>query len=445
MLVSDAAVMENITLERVLWRLANADGQAVYQAFARSFATRAEAPEGPGPRCDDDAEALDGASTLNGFPIPCPAEAQSLLQVTETKAWKPLSVTNRFDLAPSGGETCGEQHLSFFLDRSGEHLPALPLRAFLRFSAVIANPAPDQGLEGCRPLVDFWASLSRTDYDNPANRARSIETAFLGITLSGSGPPAPEVRALIAAGYRPFISPEHFGRLGKLQLLYLGAYDVWHFFEHALVSEEEGWVLRRPLTQSLPVFSLLSTDPQSNPCATQLSGSIAGLLDDDPVNQRMNVGPGCFAGTNDTWDPTLRDGLQGLVPGGGYGPALSQEIELTLSMRYPQYGYVAADVATRADFAGTCSGCHQLKGSPYATPGTIAHVNQLRTEPCGSAGGDDQRRCYARSPLLKTSFLPRWTALLQDVWDRPGAFPALPDGAASTTAIDGTALVQQSP
>ncbi|RYZ02013.1 MAG: hypothetical protein EOO73_33365 [Myxococcales bacterium] len=440
LLISDPAVLEGLTLERVLWSLAGVNGHEMYLAFARSFVPRALAEEAAGPRCDDEAAVEAGASSLNGFPIPCPAEAEALLHSNENKVWKPLSVTNRFDLAPEGGENCGEQHLSFYLSRVG----AL-VTASLRFSAVIANPSPELGLEGCRPLVDFWASLSRAEYDRPADRAHALEAAFLGPSLSSRSASAPELQALVAAGYLPFMSPEHFGRRGRLQLLYLGDKGIWHFFEHALVSADEGWVLRRPLTQSLPILALVSQEPSGNPCASQLLASLPGLLDDDPVNQRMNVAPSCFAGTDVTEGPTLLSGLYGWVPEGTYGPTLEKLLERELNMRYPSYGLYPSDVAARADFAGTCNGCHYPKGSPFANPGTIAHVNPQRTEPCGRSGGDEERSCYARSPLLKLSFLPRWTALLQNFWDHPGEFPALPGGATSTLGVDGTQLVQQNP
>jgi hypothetical protein len=230
-----------------------------------------------------------------------------------------------------------------------------------------------------------------------------------------------------------------------VQLVYQGDFGLWHFFEHAFVQEDEGWVLRRPLTQSLPVLSLLSRDPSDNPCASELLGSVEGLLDDDPVNQRLNVGWRCFAGTDVTEGPTLVNGLNGWVPEGPYGPALATLLERELNMHYPRYGLYPSTIAARADFVGTCNGCHYLKGSPFSTPGTLLHVNPQRTEACGSAGGDEQRTCYARSPLLKLDFLPRWASLLQSFWERPGAFPPLAEGASSLNAIDGTQLVQQNP
>lgn len=439
LLVSDPAVLEGLTFERALSSLAGNEAHDVYLAFARSFLPRASTEEAPGPRCDDEAAVVGDMSTLNGFPIPCPAEAGALLQTNENRVWKPLSVTNRFDLAPEGGENCGEQHLSFYLSK----VEAV-VTASLRLSALIPNPSPELGLEGCRPVVDFWASLSRADYDKPAARARALEGAFLGTQLAGSAP-TPEQTALTRAGYLPFMSREHFGRRGRLQLLYLGDKGIWHFFEHALVSGKEGWVLRRPLTQSVPVMSLLSQDPSANPCAAELLGTVSTLLDDDPVNQRLNVAPSCFAGTDVTEGPTLLNGLRDLVPDGTYGPALEKLLERELNMHYPSYDFYPSEIAARVDFVGTCNGCHYPKGSPFSNRGTIAHVNPQRTEPCGSSAGDEERSCYARSPLLKFSFLPRWTSILQNFWDHPGAFPPLPGGAASTRAVDGTVLVQQNP
>jgi hypothetical protein len=444
-LVSDPAVLVKLTFDRVLYRLAGAEGHAMYQAFARSFMLRDPSDATPGPRCDDEGPAASGAAPLNGFPVPCPAEAANFAASNESKVWKPLSVTNRFDLAPRGGENCGEQHLSFVFDRSGSGLPEFPVHAALRFSAVIDNPAPDRGLEGCRPLVDFWASQSRAELDDPSARAEAFEAAFLGTSLAAKASlPSPEVEAMLAAGFPPFISAEHFGNAGRLQLLYLGDEGHYFFYEHALVSAAEGWVRRRPLSQGLPVSSLLSQDPTLNPCAQSLLSAIPGLLDDDLTKLRVNVAPSCFVGAASEQDPTLTAGLRGWVSSGAHGPTLATLIDQTLSLSYPERGLSYNDIGVRADFAGTCVGCHHLKDSPLANPGSMEHVNAGRTEPCGS-GVDASRSCYARSPLLKYEFLPRWRDVLQNFWENPGAFGPLPNGAASTTAIDGAPLVQQNP
>jgi hypothetical protein len=162
---SNPDALAYFTLERVLERATGGLGADVYRAYALSFMERSADQTSPGPRCDDENASSGGQSNLNGFSLPCPTEAANLYW--QLPAWKPLAISNRFDLAPSGGETCGEQHLSFFYDTSFTGQPEFPTRAYLGFAAVIANRARERGLEGCRALVEFLASLSHGEYDAP--------------------------------------------------------------------------------------------------------------------------------------------------------------------------------------------------------------------------------------------------------------------------------------
>jgi hypothetical protein len=305
---SNPDALAYFTLERTLSRATAELGADVYRAYALSFAERSTDPASPGPRCDDENPSSNGLSSMNGFSLPCPAEAADLYwQLT---AWKPLAVTNRFDLAPMGGETCGEQHLSFFYDTSFMGQPEFPARAYLSFAAVIENPAPDRGLEGCRPLLEFWASLGRHEYDAPDRRARALEHVFFGASLSTDNlPESPELAGLKRSAFLPMISPEHFGHAGRLQLLYFGDLGDWHFFEHALVPAQEGFVLRRPLTQSLPVAALLNEHPKREQCIDELLSSVPGLLNEDVNLLRLDIDPACFAATNSVMETTLAAGM----------------------------------------------------------------------------------------------------------------------------------------
>ncbi|ROS05686.1 hypothetical protein EDC56_1233 [Sinobacterium caligoides] len=65
---------------------------------------------------------------------------------------KPLGLFNRFDLASESGNHCGEYRVAF----GGELNSG---RFFVIFEAQYPNPQPAQGLAGCAPVVDFWASL----------------------------------------------------------------------------------------------------------------------------------------------------------------------------------------------------------------------------------------------------------------------------------------------
>ena len=429
-----------LTMERVLERATAEDSAFVYEAFALSFAERSDDQNFPGPRCDDEQPSSDGLSTLNGFSVACPSEAANLYwQLT---AWRPLSVTNRFDLAPAGGENCGEQHLGFYYDTSGSGQPEFPLQGYLRFEAVIANPAPELGLEGCRPLIDFWASLGRSEYDSPDLRARAFELAFLGTSLPASATPSsPELSALMKSGIQPLISPAHFGHVGRLQLLYLGDKGDWHFFEDALVSSKEGFVLRRPLTQTLPVAALLDDHPKREQCVNELLSSIPGLLNEDVNLLRLDIDPACFDATNTTLDTTLADGLWSAP----LGSDLQARLDDHMGHYYPNLGLAGRDIALRAEFAGTCSGCHNMPESIWSNPSSVSHVSRNRLQACAASGPDATRRCYARSPLLDTIFIPHWLRVLEDYYQRLGNYGPLPNGAASTVAIDGAPLSRQNP
>jgi hypothetical protein len=433
---SNPDALAYFNLERVLASATGELGADVYRAYALSFAERSEGASEPGPRCDDEQPSSAGLSTMNGFPLPCPAEAANLY--SQLPAWKPLAVTNRFDLAPIGGENCGEQHLSFFFDTIWAGQPEHPGRAYLNFAAVIVNPAPERGLEGCRPLLDFWASLSQSEYDAPDRRARAFELAFLGSSLmpSSSTPTSRELAALSSSGFQSLVSPAHFGHLGRLQLLYLGDFGSWYFFEHALVSRAKGFVERLPLGQTLSVAALVTQHPKREQCIDALLASAPGLMSEDVNLMRMDMDPACFAATNTTDDTTL---TAGLVSGPLSGD-LRERLDEHMKRYYSDLGMWGVDLAKRAVFAGTCVGCHVLGDSPWANPSSFSHVSRDLLRPCSSIGPDSTRRCYARSPLLNTIFIPHWTKVLEGFLQRPGAYGPLPSGMPSTTAIDGAPL-----
>lgn len=436
-------VLTSFTLQRVLQLATGEDSLTVFRAFVQSFDVRGDDQSFTSPRCDDESPSVDGYSTLNGFAVPCPAEAASLYW--QLPSWKPLAITNRFDLAPAGGENCGEQHLSFFYDTSAAGQPAFPLQAYLRFEAVIANPAPDLGLEGCRPLIDFWASLGRAEYDTPVPRGRALELAFFGTSLSANdaqlapsdaSSPSPELTRLMNSGMEPLLSAAHFGHVGRLQLLYLGDFGIWHFFEHQLLSASEGYVARHPLTQTLPVAALLDDHPKRDACVNALLASIPGLLSEDVNLLRMTIDPTCFDATNESTATTLVDGLTSAP----LGPDLVNQLDDRMQSYYPELGLHGRDVAVRAQFGGTCTGCHYMTDSPWSNPSSVSQVSRDRMQACASAGPDASRRCYARSPLLDTVFVPHWTQVLDDFYQHPGSYGPLPNGAKSSTAIDGALL-----
>ncbi|HET9959506.1 MAG TPA: hypothetical protein VFQ61_33675 [Polyangiaceae bacterium] len=413
LLESNPDTLKYITLERVLGRVIELPNvEATYAAMIQSFTPRPDETS-PGPYCNDEPpfNIEHGNATLNGFATPCPAEAGNLEYQLET--WRPLAVVNRFDLAPADGANCGEQHLNFYYDTTFVGQPASPVRAYLRFSAVIANPSPERGLEACRPVVDFWASLSGPAYDAPESRARALEYALFGVTLGKSMQPTPEIAALIADGFQPFMSPQHFGTQGSVQWLYWGNEGLWYFFEQAFVPEAEGYV-RRQAMHSLPMDAMLNPHLKHEGCINFFLDAMSSLMTDDVAELRLEVDRTCYAASSSTRDPSLLQGLTATE----LGKELKTRISSRLRTEYPDSPLYPEQIAARADFAATCVGCHAVPNSPWTRASSIAHISESFLEDCGTTRGEETRRCYSRSPVLKNVFLPRWLDILSKFWTR---------------------------
>jgi hypothetical protein len=141
---------------------------------------------GAGPHCDDQTEASFGP-VLNGFPFTCrPAPSEGAqascdpFGPTETSCtYIPIGLFNRFDLAPENGAYCGEYRI-VYAKKTGVLAP--DDRNLVIFEAAMPNPLPLLGLEGCRPVAQFWANLS--DIEDPEERADELERFYFQGTLS---------------------------------------------------------------------------------------------------------------------------------------------------------------------------------------------------------------------------------------------------------------------
>jgi hypothetical protein len=138
-----------------------------------------------GPQC---------TTSLNGFPLDCPrAEGtEATLDPFDPQGpvfYQTTALVNRFDLAPVDGTHCGEYRLVF----ARTPVVGFHPRNLLIFEAVLPNPAPYLGLEGCRPVAAFWASLSVLD--DPQARAQALaEFYFTGLP-----------------GFPPVVTIAHYG------------------------------------------------------------------------------------------------------------------------------------------------------------------------------------------------------------------------------------------
>ncbi|WP_342375268.1 NBR1-Ig-like domain-containing protein [Myxococcus stipitatus] len=151
------------------------------QLFRQLWDTQNPAPGQPdlphGAHCSDN------GGTLNGAPYTCrPNEgAEAILGPESVMArYNPIGLFNRFDLAPPDGANCGEYRIVFARGFGSNK------RNLVIFEAVVPNPRPDLGLEGCRPIAQTWASLSTLT--DPVARGALVKSFFMDATGPGQPP-----------------------------------------------------------------------------------------------------------------------------------------------------------------------------------------------------------------------------------------------------------------
>lgn len=422
------------TLVRIATNGGVEGGVAWHDAMFKTVSRAASFPGEPGPFCD-------GAgfpARINDFIVGCASNAAPL--VGQVDQWEGLSVANRFDLAPEGGENCGEARVSFYVPPGRISAPE---RAFMIFEAVVPNPHPELGLDGCRPLQAFWASLSLID--DPEERGEKLVQAFY------TGEPD-----LVAAGFGPFLSFDNFGpNKGRVRTETLGGNPIalWDFREFRLL--EGGGAVAMPVAQSFSLTAFSGADhPKTAPCREELLATLGTLLPANPNALGIDVPPPCFDGASGNFGTRFED----VITVGGQ-PAFAAALESRASELVPGIGLTAVQLAARASFSGTCIGCHHRPDSPQyrdlgqgitlpvvtPEPGEslddvdFTQVNNLREEPCAAEGPDAAQTCFKLSPVLGGIFLPHRKAVLENYLNTPpGTFEPPPPGQTSTHTIGGT-------
>src|ERR1051326_9053773 len=202
--ITDQAIVSDpaFTLDRVLTQLVARSGvpsltpqQLLRQLFDTQNPTLGLA-EVSAPNCDD--IALNGKPSFNGFPRRCPTPEGALAATPYTSdEWFTIGIANRFDLTPPDGSNCGQYRMIF------AHREANPdfVQLHLIFEAVLPNPHPELGLQGCRAVAQFWSDLS--SIDSMETRRQRIEKFFFeGLD-----------------GFAPVIDPANFAFPGGVRTL----------------------------------------------------------------------------------------------------------------------------------------------------------------------------------------------------------------------------------
>ncbi|MCY1053832.1 hypothetical protein OV142_01965 [Nannocystis sp. SCPEA4] len=192
LVLSEFTVMEPFTFTRVVEQILatspapNVTPTQLYQRWWDFF------NEGPGLHpdafhCDD--ELVDGSPAMGAFPHACPRPEGQLADtdpfddpLNNPDSYIALGVFNRFDLAPLDGSNCGEYRI-VFAKQSG--LFDTNDRNLIIFEATLPNPNPSCGIEGCRPIAQFWADLSQID---DITEIRDRVEDFYFVDAAGAGP-----------------------------------------------------------------------------------------------------------------------------------------------------------------------------------------------------------------------------------------------------------------
>ncbi|MBB4170795.1 hypothetical protein [Rhizobium sp. BK538] len=185
-------------------------------------------------------------------------DAEKMLNESSDQAMKPLAVFNRFDLAPDNWAHCGEHRIIY----ARQPLADGPGRFLLIFEAMVPNPKPSEGKEGCRPVAEFWANLSEPGL-SPTELARRLSAFY----YEGKTSPALAAPDLL----RPVVDYRNYGGDGGRGQVRANAFNPppWQLRE---------WLTQRtfnPAPASLPL-TFVPVTAKDNPLAELYRDDLLG-------------------------------------------------------------------------------------------------------------------------------------------------------------------------
>jgi hypothetical protein len=376
---TNVEALGNISIFDVFGALASNGGQVsdperLYQEILDSYASPDNARLPDAIHCGD--ETTNGGPSLNGFPLECDRFEHS--QIDREGAFFPTAFVNRLDLAPANGAHCGQQRVIFANNSFN--------RMFMILEAQIPNPNPDLGILGCAPLAQFW--LNQNEIDDPFERGARLAEAF----LFG----APE---LVEQGFGPFYTATNL-TVGSGQIR-TNQFDSspWTLREFKLALEGESLrAIPFPVAES-PNGNLWDEgidEPAGPACRENFLTALQGLLTNDPSQMSFVVDHECK-------DAESRNDFTQ-----DYSSRMSQGLREEIELAVEGTGLNADDIANRAQFAGSCIGCHEesfgrFLGNGVSAPfsNSFVHVQEFMIE-CENEDG----LCFQPSPALTDVFLP---------------------------------------
>lgn len=356
-----------------------------------------------GQHCDDIKDA-GGNPVLNGFPVQCPRQEGVLTSMATHNPfcsdnglgvcdpYSVVAITNRFDLAPSDGRTCGQYRIVFGkgtggqapVATAGNH--AIFDRNLIIFEAVLPNPQPYHGLAGCAPVVEYWAGLSALP--TAAKRAKALDRFFF------KGIP----------GFEPAIKFSHYtgasvpqtgvllsGQIRTNGFMFAVGQQAWQLREYNLERACPGnWKpciakVRQVTTKVNPAASLFDeTDVSATALAFRNPDTARGFfsqiatLASDNINQiNMNVLGPQFNTPQSTSSPNINTPqLDDSTYNAFFNPAGAFAANIQTKLTALGSALTPTEIVRRAQ-TQACAGCHELSTTTGPFFGGIAAANQL--------------------------------------------------------------------
>jgi hypothetical protein len=377
LLVTDEDVVSAFTLKEVMDQLSNGHALAL---FHQMFATELQPGDpnaGTGPNC---------TGAINGWPASCPraegseASSDPFSDPTSDSGYMPTTLSNRFDLAPADGKDCGEFRINFARVSGAKNSAD---RIFLAFEARLTNPTPTLGLAGCRPVEQFWQSLSTLP---TATRAAQMHNFYMqGLS-----------------GFSPVISVHNFGEAdgsdgGQVRIAEFGfpnqAGSDWSMREFRLRPATSGtlpYLMQPNFDKDVPARSLFDTtltDAVTTNFQTSYFPTAVERLALQDVNA-MNY-PGHVPDQFNSGDSHML----------GFGTAITP----LFSNYGEQFGTGASAFRSRIQAQLTAI------GSPLTPDNIVARATSLSCGGCHNISQDDQ----LLRPLGLPQAFPRSTGFIQ--------------------------------
>lgn len=402
--VTEQAILAHFPLERVLTQLAEQSqvpGTTALSLFHQLWDTQNPDPGlGLGPHCNDQVN-KNGRPALNSFPYTCrrsegrQAQTDPFANSQSPNAYIPVGLFNRFDLAPKDGANCGEYRIAF-AKRSG--ILNQIQRAFLIFEAVLPNPNPGQGLQGCLPIARFWSGLSQTALVE--ERAARLEDFYF------NGIP----------GVQPVVQVDHYGGnpqgTGQVRAnLFMNIprfTGQWMLREFKLIRAGSGVFVPQPDENNPPgaLFEPDSTHPKAAAFRAFFPSQVANLAAERLTDITMQM-PDEFSSGQSISSLSNENDLSEHFDDGELKMAIQVELNRLGS------GLTPEQIVERAQ-AMVCAGCHQLSNNRALGGGLRWPSSRIFTHTSEQTEVVNGQRRHRLSQAITQVFLPQREKILED-------------------------------